>query len=115
MVSSAVPVSALNCNTASRRLPLPSPPSANVVGVIVAGTQRRSKNSTDGRKQATLLVRGMDRTPKKGKEQSHQLADDSRTVRTTATRLLTAEAIVIAGRGVVVGDDGQGVGEERPQ
>src|SRR5262249_2436860 len=46
MMSSSVPGSALNWRTASRRLPLPRPPSAKVVGVMVAGTQRDSKGST---------------------------------------------------------------------
>src|SRR6516165_7707826 len=45
MVSSSVPLSLLNCRTASRRLPLSRPPSANVFGVMVAGTQRASSGS----------------------------------------------------------------------
>src|SRR6516165_7998276 len=68
MMSSSVPGSALNCRTASRRLPLPRPPSVKVVGVSVVGTQRYSKSSMDGRNEAHLVRRRqvMDVTPKKG-------------------------------------------------
>src|SRR5262245_7857074 len=45
MVSSALPASALNWSTAPRRLPLPSTPSAKVVGVMVVGTHRSSNDS----------------------------------------------------------------------
>src|SRR6516164_8175554 len=65
MMSSSVPVSALSCNTASRRLPLPRPPSRKVVGVRVVGTQRPSKTSTNGRSKAVVRRRLMDVTPKK--------------------------------------------------
>src|SRR6516165_744419 len=65
MMSSSVPVSALNCSTASRRLPLPRPPSRKVVGVSVVGTQRPSKTSTNGRSTAVVRRRVMDVAPKK--------------------------------------------------
>src|SRR6516165_9104237 len=65
MMSSSVPVSALSWRTASRRLPLPRPPSRKVVGVRVVGTQRPSRTSTNGRSTAVLRRRVMDVTPKK--------------------------------------------------
>src|SRR6516225_4222191 len=65
MMSSAEPLSALNWRTASRRLPLPRPPSRKVVGVRVVGTQRPSKTSTNGRSKAVVRRRVMDVAPKK--------------------------------------------------
>src|SRR6516165_3965862 len=65
MMLSSVPASALNWSTASRRLPLPIPPSAKVVGVRVVGTQRPSKTSTNGRSKAVVRWRVMDVAPKK--------------------------------------------------
>src|SRR6516162_4781310 len=65
MVSSSVPVSALSWRTASRRLPLPRPPSRKVVGVRVVGTQRPSNTSTKGRNNAVVRRRLMDVAPKK--------------------------------------------------
>src|SRR6516164_4932213 len=65
MMSSAVPVSPLNWRTASRRLPLPRPPSRKVVGVRVAGTQRPYKTWTNGRSEVVVRRRVMDVAPKK--------------------------------------------------
>src|SRR5512135_2560551 len=45
MVSVAVPVSALSAMMAARRLPLPTPPSAKVVGVMEDRTVRSSRDS----------------------------------------------------------------------
>src|SRR6516164_9847543 len=58
MVSSPVPVSALNWSTASRRLPLPRLPSSKVVGVIVDGRQRSSKRSIRNRLREQRRARG---------------------------------------------------------
>jgi hypothetical protein len=66
MVSASLPLSALNWSTALRRLPLPRPPSAKVLGVSVAGTQRPASwllaketalpDATAGRTPAYFLI-----------------------------------------------------------
>src|SRR5262249_1066498 len=57
MMSSSLPASALNWSTASRRLPLPSTPSAKLVGVMVVGTHRSSRSSSSRRCRQRCLCR----------------------------------------------------------